>query len=286
MKRDTPTDELDAAALEAHSRRIRTNGIELDVLVMGEGPDVMLVHGFPDDRAVWRKQIGPLVAAGYRVIAPDTRGCGASEAPAATSAYRVREHVADLVGVLDALGVQRVSLIGHDWGAALCWQLLFAHPERVERYAALSVGHPNAYAKGPLEQKLKGWYVLAFQLRGIAEWALRARNWWLLRALTAHAEVQHWVQRLSRPGRLTAALNYYRANLGMVLARDYPDVTVPVLGVYSTGDRFLAEQQMLDTGPLMRGPWRYERVVGASHWLQLDAPERVNRLLIDFLETS
>jgi pimeloyl-ACP methyl ester carboxylesterase len=269
--------------MDGLSRKIQVNGVELDVLVVGEGPDVLLVHGFPDDRSVWRKQIPALVAAGYRVIAPDTRGCGESEAPRGRAAYRIREHVADLAGVLDALGVEKVKLLGHDWGAVLCWQFCFAHPDRVERYAALSVGHPNAYAKGPLEQKLKGWYVLAFQIPVLAEWALRARGWRLLRALTGHSEADHWVQRLGRPGRLTAALNYYRANLGVILARDYVRLTMPILGIHSSGDRFLAARQMRDSAKWVDGPFRYERLDGASHWLQLDEPERVNRLLLDFL---
>jgi pimeloyl-ACP methyl ester carboxylesterase len=278
--------ELEPLALQRAGRKIATNGIELDVLVMGEGPDVLLVHGFPDDRSVWRKQIPTLVAVGYRVIAPDTRGCGESEAPRDRRAYRIQEHVADLAGVLDALGVDKVKLVGHDWGAALCWQFCFAHPERVERYAALSVGHPNAYAKGPLEQKLKSWYVLAFQVPGLTEWALRAGRWWMVRALTAHAEAAHWVTRLARPGRLTAALNYYRANLGIILPRNYPPITMPVLGVHSSGDRFLAERQMLDTARYVKGPWRFAGVAGASHWLQLDAPERVNALLLEFLASA
>lgn len=268
------------------SRILRVQGIDLHTIVEGEGPAVLLVHGFPDDHHVWRHQIPALVAAGYRVIAPDLRGCGESDAPRRTRAYALDTLVADLVGVLDALGVTKASVIGHDLGAVLGWQLAMRHPERVTRFVALSVGHPNAYALAPLEQKLKGYYVALFQLRGLAELWLRSAGWWWLRKLTGHAEASRWIARLSRPGRLTAAIDYYRANLRIVLPRAYPPVTVPVLGIWSDGDRFLVERQMIDSAKWTKAPFRYERLEGASHWLQLDAPERVNPLVLGFLRPS
>lgn len=279
--------EIDAAAVAAASRKIRVNGIALNVAVHGAGPALLLVHGFPDDMAVWRRQIPALVAAGYKVIVPDMRGCGESDAPAARRDYRIELLVADLAGVLDALGVARVQLIAHDWGAVISWQFCMRHPDRVARYAALSVGHPNAYARGPLKQKLKGYYILLLQLRGLAEWGLRAFDWFLFRTMTwRHPECAHAIRRLARPGRLTAAINYYRANLGIFLPRAYPPVTVPVLGIWSDGDKFLVEKQMLDCAKLVEGGWRYVRIDGASHWLQLDDPGRVNALLLDFLHHS
>lgn len=266
-------------------QRMRGDGVELAVLVEGQGPAVLLIHGFPDDHRVWRHQMPALVAAGFRVIVPDLRGCGRSEAPGAVRAYHLDHLIADLVAVLDALGIERTQVVGHDWGAVIGWQLAMRHPDRVSRYAALSVGHPLAYARGGLEQKLKGWYVLAFQLRGVAEWALRAHDWSLFRRLTTQAsEVGHWIDRLSEPGRLRAAINYYRANLGIIIPRAYPPLTMPVLGIWSSGDRFLSEAQMTDSAALVQGSWRYQRVDGASHWLQLEAPARINELLLDFLE--
>lgn len=268
------------------TQRIAVNGIALNVVTEGEGPPVLLIHGFPDDHAVWRRQIPALAEAGYRVIAPDLRGCGESDAPAERRAYHLDRLVADLVGLLDALGVAQAQVVGHDWGAVIGWQLAMRHPERVARYVALSVGHPLAYARGGVEQKLKGWYVLMFQLRGLAERLVTRRDWAWFRAFTQQpGEAAHWIRRLSRPGRLTAAINYYRANLAIVFPRAYPPVTMPVMGVWSDGDRFLTEAQMTDSARYVQGPWRYERVAAASHWLQLEAAERVNRLLIDFLVT-
>lgn len=263
-----------------HSRRIRVNGRELNVLIDGEGPDVLLVHGFPDDHTVWRRQIPALVEAGYRVIAPDTRGCGESEIAPRVADYRIDELVADLVGLLDALGIEKVRLIGHDWGAIQCWQLAIRHPERVERLVALSVGHPIAYARGGLEQKIRGYYAVLIQLRGLMEFLVVRFNWLLFRWLTGFPEeFPRWKQRLSRAGRLTAGFNYYRANVRLLFEKKYPRVKVPVIGVWSSGDRFLVEKQMLGSAQHCDAGWQYERLDGCNHWLQLSAPDDTNRLL-------
>lgn len=266
------------------THKYRVNGIELSVVVTGNGPDVLLVHGFPDNHTVWRHQIPALVAAGYRVIAPDTRGCGDSQIAPKVADYALPTLVADLAALLDTLGVAKVRLVAHDWGAVIAWQFCFAHPEMVDRYVALSVGHPTAYAAAPLEQKLKGYYVLLLQLRGIIEWALKAGHWKLFRIITRFPqETPRWIASLSRPGRLTAAINYYRANLGLVRPRRYPKPQIPIMGVWSDGDIFLCEAQMVETARHVAGPWRYERVMRANHWLQLTAPEAVNALLLDYL---
>ena len=223
--RTVPMDRVATAASHpspalGEMRRVRANGIELNVLVAGQGPDVLLVHGFPDCHEVWRHQIPVLVEAGYRVIAPDTRGCGDSEISPKVADYRVENLVADLVALLDILGVAKVKLVAHDWGAVIGWQLAIRHPERVERFVALSVGHPAAYAGFDPMQRLRGWYTVFFQLRGIAENVCRCCDWGGFRRLIRYdAEFPHWRERLSRPGRLTAALNYYRANLQLLVAR-------------------------------------------------------------------
>ena len=173
MTMDTARNAAEVAMpYERHT--VDVNGVRLSVIVAGEGPDVLLVHGFPDDHTVWRHQIPALVAAGYRVIVPDTRGCGDSAIPERTSDYKIEKLVADLVGVLDALGIRKVRLVGHDWGAVQAWHLALWHPERVERYIAMSVGHPRAYATGGIAQKLKGYYIALIQLRGFIEFVVRA----------------------------------------------------------------------------------------------------------------
>lgn len=270
--------------MNAEYRRLRINGIEINVMLAGAGEPVLLVHGFPDDHTVWREQVPALVAAGYRVIAPDTRGCGESGIPGRVTDYRVEILVDDLHALLDTLGIGRVRLVAHDWGAVIGWRFVLAHPERVDRYVALSVGHPTAYARGGLVQKLRGYYVLLMQLRGVMEWLAMCGDWFLFRQLTRYpAEFARWRDRLSRPGRLTAGMNYYRANLGALTAGELPSARVPVFGVWSSGDLFLVEGQMIASERYVRGPWRYARIEGANHWLQLDAPQRFNPLLLDYL---
>lgn len=267
------------------SRRINVNGIDMNVVVAGEGPDVLLVHGYPDTHRVWRRQIPALVAAGYRVIAPDTRGCGETEISTSRGDYHISNLVADLLALLDALEVAEVRLIGHDWGSAISWQLAIDHPERVDRYVALSTGHPMAYRRGGPAQKIKGYYTLLFQLPWLPELILASGNWFGFRVLTGfEEEMDEWRAQQSRPGRLKAGLNYYRANGALFLWGKSPNARVPVLGVWSSGDRFLAESQMRDSAQFVDGRFRYVRIEGANHWLQLSAAEKFNTILLDYLQ--
>jgi pimeloyl-ACP methyl ester carboxylesterase len=271
--------------MNLETRTMHVNGTDLNVVFAGEGPDILLVHGFPDCHDVWRHQIPVLVAAGYRVIAPDTRGCGDSAISPSVSDYHVNNLVADMVGLLDALDIEKVRLVGHDFGAVISWQLVLLHPERVDRYIALSVGHLAAYARASLLQKLKGYYILLVQLRGISEFLLTCWNWWGFRLMTRYPpEFDNWRKALGRPGRLKAALSYYRANMRHAFSRYHPPATVPVLGVWSSKDIALAEDQMVNTGNYVQADWQYRRIEGASHWLQLDAPDKLNPIILEYLK--
>jgi pimeloyl-ACP methyl ester carboxylesterase len=146
------------------------NGIEMNVVIAGSGPDILLLHGFPDSHKLWRHRIPAMVAAGFRVIAPDLRGFGLTEIPkGGVAAYRMDQLVADVVSLLNVLGVAKVRLVGHDWGAAIGWQTAILHPDCIDRYVAISVGHPTSFKRGGFEQKVRSWYMLMFQLRGFAE---------------------------------------------------------------------------------------------------------------------
>jgi pimeloyl-ACP methyl ester carboxylesterase len=272
--------------MEFKATKFRINDIEMNAVVAGEGLDVLLVHGFPDSTAVWRHQIPALVAAGYRAIAPDLRGFGESTAPPNIADYKIDLLVSDLIGLLDALGVPSVRLVGHDWGSAICWHTCIRHPDRINRYVALSVGHPSAYVQGGIAQKLKSWYILFFQIRGLSEWMVTRSNWWLWRRMMRYdPEFEQWKSDLSRPGRLTAALNYYRANLNLILPKPWPKVSMPVMGVWGEGDVATAERQMIESEKHVGSSWRYERIGGhAGHWLMLSAPEKFNALLLDYLK--
>jgi pimeloyl-ACP methyl ester carboxylesterase len=254
----------------------------------GEGAPVLLLHGFPDSSQLWRHQIPALVDAGMRVIAPDLRGFGESDKPEAVEDYAIARSVADLVSVLGGLGIERTHVVGHDWGAGLAWALAVYVPERVERLVVMSVGHPNTLRQPSVEQREKAWYQLLFQFTGVAEELIQRDDWKLFRELLADAvDRERYIEDLSRPGALTAGLNWYRANARvdqeLERTRPFPAVDVPTMGIWSSGDNFLLEAGMLASGDHVTGTWRYERVEGAGHWLQLDAPERVNELLLEFL---
>jgi pimeloyl-ACP methyl ester carboxylesterase len=259
--------------------RINADGVELAVLDEGKGDAVLLLHGFPDSARVWRHQIPILTAAGFRVVAPDLRGFGASEKPADVSEYRVGRSVADMVAVLDDLQIERAHVVGHDWGAGVAWALALMAPERVNRLVAMSVGHPGV--KRTLAQREKSWYMLLFQFPE-AEAILQQNDSALLREWAAsHPDLD------LDSFDLTAGLNWYRANLHPRRELDPPRALPPVkadtLGLWSTGDAFLLENGVKESGAHVEGSWRYERIEDASHWMQLDQPERINALLIDFL---
>jgi pimeloyl-ACP methyl ester carboxylesterase len=268
--------------------RVDVGGVGIEVDDRGEGAPVLLLHGWPDRGRLWRHQVEALGAAGHRTIALDLRGFGDSDAPDDVDAYGLAVVVGDVMAVLDALGVQRAAVVGHDWGSALAWVLASLVPDRVERLAALSVGHPASFGGAGLTQREKSWYMLLFQFEGVAEEWLSRDGWRNLSAWAGHPEEVEVVADLERPGRLTASLNWYRANVPpSSLVADppaLPPVTVPTLGVWSSGDMALTEEQMTGSEAFVaEGRWRYERVDGAGHWMQLEAPDRVNELLVDFL---
>ncbi len=273
--------------LKINHRTLQINGLDMHVLIAGEGAPLLLLHGFPDSAQLWRKMIPDLAAAGFQVIAPDQRGYGLTSAPAETNAYRIETIVADAIALLDALEVPTASVMGHDWGAVIGWALAAEHPERFNAYVAVSVGHPGAYMSASLEQKLKGWYVLMFQMRGIAEALFRAGNFRALRQTDGGiGEAEHWIADLSRPGRLTAALNWYRANFSGMLGARPQRVAIPVLGVWSTRDVALSEDQMTGSDRFIDGEFSYARVEGAGHWIPLERPGELAALAIPFLNSA
>jgi pimeloyl-ACP methyl ester carboxylesterase len=253
---------------------------------VGQGPAVLLIHGFPDSLGLWRHQVPALLAAGYRVIAPDNRGMGGSDAPVGKEAYTLDAIVSDTVAILDACSVDRVAVVGHDWGSVIAWSLVDRIGERAGCFVPISVGPPQCYAGcDDIRQKEIGWYTLMFQMEGIAEQMLMADDWKLFRQwVRHHAEMEHWIADLSRAGRLTAALNIYRANLLPVLSGAIQSRScVPTTGLWSAGDAYLVEEQMVAAGRFVQSEWTYQRVDDASHWMMLDRPEHISRLLINFI---
>jgi pimeloyl-ACP methyl ester carboxylesterase len=266
--------------------RVEVNGVGIEYQVTGQGRPVVLLHGFPDSGRLWRHQVPALAGAGFQVIVPDLRGYGRSGKPEAVEAYSMALLAGDVMAILAELGIGRAHVVGHDWGAALAWALASFAPGTVDHLAVLSVGHPATFRR-TLEQCEKSWYMLLFQFPGIAERWLTEDDWANFRSWGRHPDADQVIADLAANGSLTPGLNWYRANVRPEswVARpvQLPPVQAPTMGIWSTGDGALTEIQMTDSAENVAGPWRYERLDGPGHWLQLEAPDQLNTLLLDFL---
>lgn len=269
--------------------RVDANGTGIEVAVEGDegARPVLLLHGFPDSGRMWRKVVPGLTGAGYRCIVPDLRGYGGSDKPADVESYAIPFLAGDALGVLDHLGLDKAHVVGHDWGAALAWAVASFAPERVDHLAALSVGHPASFRSAGFEQRARSWYMLLFQFEGIAEEWLSMDGWKNLREWGQHPDHEEVVAELERNGSLTPGLGWYRANVHprtwIEPPIPFPPVQAPTMGIWSDGDFALGEEQMQASADQCANGFRYERVEGSGHWIPLEKPNEVVRLLVDFL---
>lgn len=275
------TDET--VSLAGHDFHVRVAG------AAGNTPIVAL-HGFPDSAELWRYQMAPLAAAGFRVIAPDLRGFGRSWKPQDADSYKPMKLLSDVTAIMQHFGVRQAHVVGHDFGAFLAWTLAAFMPRRVNRLVTMSVGHPALWATPSLEQRRRFWYSLLY-IHPQAESVLRYRNWELLRGiLKEERDFDRYLADLQRPGALTAGLNWYRANCqptyDLAGNRSVPPVTVPTMAVWGSGDQALTEEGVTESKRFVVGEWRYERVEDAGHFIPVDAPDRVTELLLDWFGTA
>ena len=265
--------------------RVEVDGVGIEYEVHGAGRPVVLLHGFPDTGRLWRHQVPALAEAGFQVIVPDLRGYGRSDKPEAVDAYSIPMLAGDVMAILAELRIGKAHVVGHDWGAGLAWVLASLVPGSVDRLVVLSVGNPVTFRR-TLEQRQKSWYMLLFQFPGIAERWLTDDNWANFRR-SGHPDADQVVADLEATGSLTPGLNWYRANVApeswVGPPVQLPPVQAPTMGIWSTGDGALTEVQMSDSAVNVAGPWRYERLDGPGHWMQLEAPGQVTDLLLDFL---
>ena len=256
--------------------------LELDVMDSGgNGQPVLLLHGFPDSLTMWNGVAEHLSAAGQRVIAYDQRGFGLSTAPVERHRYALDRIVRDAVDVLSTLAVNDpVTVVGHDWGAFISWALCLSRPDLVRRHVAISTGHPSAVRTAGVGQLRKNFYAPGFMVPGLAEWALSRREFALMRRLGAsHPGLDAVIADLARPGRMTAALNWYRKNSVVLATRRWGRCCVPTRGILGTDDAFFGETQMTKSRRYLDADWDYVRIEGAGHHVPIEQPEHVAELI-------
>lgn len=269
---------------------------------------VLLLHGFPECWYSWRHQLSALGGERFHVVAPDLRGYNLSDKPARVEDYRMEKLVGDVLGLIDHFGAREAAIVGHDWGAAVAWAVAARHPERVWKLAALQVPPlPVWFANMTVKQALSSWYMLFFQLPRVPEWRISKNDF---------AGLDGMLKKTSRPGTftdrdlaiykdalrqkseatgttaLTAAINYYRANVFANLSRSGDKkkargarIRVPTLFIYGERDFAIVPDSVRDVGKHIDAPYRELRLPDSNHWVQQESPEEVNAALLSFLES-
>jgi pimeloyl-ACP methyl ester carboxylesterase len=287
---------------------IMTNGIRMHYVtaggeddekrVEGEKPLVVLLHGFPEFWYSWRYQLPFLAEHGYLAVAPDLRGYNDSDKP--RGGYDEATLIRDIEGLIKGLGRERAIIVGHDWGGVLAWAFAMRYPQMTERLIVMNAPHPAAMIRElrTPEQLRKSWYIFFFQLPWLPESVLLRNHaneiGRMLRGAAAQKEVfprevtAKFQQAMSKPGAMTAALNYYRQ-----LVRDLPrrlrhpqastrHISAPTLLIW--GEQDIALGLALTEG---LEQWverlQVKRIPDSGHWVQQEKPELVNSLLLDFL---
>ena len=268
--------------------------IRLHYVEAGDGPLVLLLHGFPEFWYGWRLQIHPLAAAGFRVVAPDLRGYNLSSKPGEVAAYDTDRLTADIRGLIQELGAKSALLAGHDWGGTVAWDTAMNHPEVVDRLAILNAAHPRTLSKGLHHpgQLRKSWYFFFFDLPELPESVVRADRWHFFRHFLRDArppytpeEIDRYVEAWSQPSAATGMINYYRSSVRtppkQAEAAIRP-VRAPTLVIWGQRDRYLGEDLAEPDRSDVPNLERVERLPDASHWVHHDEAGRVTQLLTDF----
>jgi pimeloyl-ACP methyl ester carboxylesterase len=268
--------------------RFTSDGLTFDVRDEGplDGPVVVALHGFPQTSASWAAVTPPLVAAGYRVLAPDQRGYSPGARPQDVRSYVLAEMVGDVLALADAAGADRFHLVGHDWGAAVGWALAGRHADRLGTLTAVSVPHPASLVRSFAgSQALRSWYMLMFQVPGLAERLFRAGGGSGVRRMLVSSgmpDPEPSVRLLTDQRAATAALNWYRAirlpgNLRAGRTR------VPTLYVWSDRDAALGRRAAEGTEAFVDAPYRFTVLSGVSHWIPEERPAELAALLLEHL---
>ncbi|WAL66848.1 alpha/beta hydrolase [Amycolatopsis cynarae] len=267
---------------------IPTPAGSFDAIAAGpeDGRPVLLLHGFPEAAIAWEHQVAVLGARGFRAVAPDQRGYSPGVRPGQVADYGMDELVGDVLAMAGELGWDRFDLVGHDWGGAVAWWTASAHPGRLRRLAVVSTPHPGALAKAlrtDEDQRLRSQYMRDWHDSG-TERRMLADNAQALRRMfewkVPSSRVDEYVRRLSEPGALTAALNWYRAGRP---SGQIDKIEVPTLYVWSTEDVAFGSTAALDTENWVTAPYTFQMLEDITHWIPEQTPEVLTALLLEHL---
>ncbi len=273
---------------------IHTNGIKLHYVTEGEGPLMLMLHGFPEFWYSWRHLI-PEFAQDYQVVALDLRGYNDSDKPSQKSAYVMDEFIKDIEGVIKGLGYSSCVLVGHDWGGAIAWCFAYAHPEMVERLIVLNIPHPAKFATGLTkpQQLLRSSYIFFFQLPFLPELQLKLNNYQALETAFkgmavnkdafSQADIDAYKQAVAKPGALTAMLNYYRNMFRHgFINRSWGVLDVPTLMVWGEKDTALGKELTYGTENFVQD-FQIKYIPNCSHWVQQEQPQLVIQYMREWL---
>jgi len=289
------------AIIQQHWKQgfIQTNNIQLHYVTEGEGPLMVMLHGFPEFWYSWRYQI-PEFAKGYKVVAPDLRGYNDSEKPSGVSAYAMSELIEDVKGLIEEFGYETCVLVGHDWGGAIAWQFAYAYPEMLEKLIIMNLPHPAKFSQGlkTPQQLLKSWYIFFFQLPLLPEWLLSWNNYSAIAAAFQQMAVDEttfsqqdldaFQDAAAKRGALTAMIHYYRCafqDLWQLNNRKWGVLEVPTLLIWGEQDAALGKELTYGTENYVKNlQLRY--IPNCSHWVQQEKPKLVNRYMWEFLQQA
>jgi pimeloyl-ACP methyl ester carboxylesterase len=276
------------------------NGIHLTIHESGavENPAVILLHGFPEFSFGWHRQISFLAANGYRVIVPDQRGYYTSAKPRGRWSYHIQRLTDDIIGIMDKLQLQKVYLVGHDWGGMVAWFLAAAYPEHFIKLVNLNIPHPQVMLqtlKSDKRQRKMSWYIFFFQLPILPELWLRKDNFRnLVRALQktsrhgtfSESDLNQYREAWQQPRALTGMINWYRAAYSIMFSKfRHTEITVPTLLIWGRKDRALSDV-MAEPSIAKCTSGHLQFIDDASHWVQHEAAEDINRHIIEFFSAN
>ncbi len=273
---------------------IHTNGINLHYVTQGEGPLMLMLHGFPEFWYSWRKQI-PEFAKDHKVVAIDLRGYNDSDKPDDKEAYVMAEFIADVKGVIEGLGYDRCILVGHDWGGAIAWNFAYAYPNLVEKLIILNLPHPAKFAQGlrTPQQLLRSSYMFLFQLPFVPEMLIQFDDYKALesaflgmavnKTAFTQEDLDAYKDAFAKRGAVTAALNYYRNIFQQGLtSQDWSVLDVPTLMIWGESDTALGKELTYGTEAYVRD-FQIKYIPHCSHWVQQEQPQLVNQYIREFL---